>query len=92
MQGLLFLIDAANPADLNLSREMLNYFQQRHQVPIVVCANKQDLPEAQSLEVISAALQLPETIPILPLCSLQKASAIQAIRALIEKIQSERHP
>lgn len=89
MQGLLFLVDATNRADLSNSRSMLNYFRRNYQVPILVCANKQDLPGAQPLAALNAALQLPETIPLLPLCSLQKGSVSRVIKEILQRINQD---
>jgi signal recognition particle receptor subunit beta len=89
MQGLLFLVDATNRADLSNSRSMLNYFRRNYQVPILVCANKQDLPGAQPLAALNAALQLPEAIPLLPLCSLQKGSVSRVIKEILQRINQD---
>ncbi len=86
MQGLLFLVDATAQAHLDEARGMLDYFRKRHQVPIVVCANKQDLPGAQSPATLRVALQLPDSIPFLPLCAMEKASTHQAIEVLVHQI------
>jgi signal recognition particle receptor subunit beta len=49
-------------------------------------ANKQDLPNAMSLEEIKAKLKLPDKIEIVPCVATQKDSVEWVLNKLLEKV------
>jgi signal recognition particle receptor subunit beta len=63
------------------------------EVPLVVQANKQDLPGALSPAEISAALELPPGVPCVPACAEQglgvRETAVLAIRAAANLVQRD---
>lgn len=58
--GVIVLVDSTDPTTFHKARKIINFFQSRFSVPIVVGANKQDLPNAWSPEDIRIALDIDE--------------------------------
>lgn len=67
MHALLIIVDATDLAGARDAVAIADYYQERHNIPIIVCANKQDFSYARTPEQMCAALDLPRTIPLLPL-------------------------
>jgi len=67
MHALLIIVDATDLAGAKDAVAIADYYQERHNIPILVGANKQDLSYARTPEQMYAALDLPRTIPLLPL-------------------------
>lgn len=84
--GMIFLVDAANLADTVYAKMMLDYFLTYHKIPLLVCANKQDLTFALSPSDMRRALELPEEMFVMPLCALQKPEVMEAISALVKRV------
>lgn len=62
MRGLVFLVDSTQvPESAEQSRRMLAAFLARREVPLVVCANKQDLPGAWPVDHVRDVLGLNAT-------------------------------
>ncbi|RXG59497.1 ADP-ribosylation factor, partial [Armadillidium vulgare] len=58
-QGLIYVIDSNDPSRLDRVREELNYMldcEELRDCPVLVFANKQDLPEAVSPDEVTSAL------------------------------------
>jgi small GTP-binding protein len=88
--GVIVLVDSTNPETFHEARKIINFFESRYPVPIVVGANKQDLPNAWPPEMIKAALNLDtEDIPVIPVIAKDKESVKRALLTLLEEIYKE---
>jgi len=88
--GVIVLVDSTDPTTFHEARKIINFFQSRFPVPIVVGANKQDLPNAWSLEDIRIALDIDEeeSIPVIPVSAIDKESVKNALLTLFEIIRA----
>ncbi|MFN3813053.1 MAG: GTP-binding protein [Aquificaceae bacterium] len=89
--GMIVLVDSRDPSTFNEARRIINFFQSRFPVPMVVGANKQDLPNAWPPEDIMTALDIDkdEGIPVLPLSALNKEDVKRVLLYLLEMIRQE---
>ncbi|MCS7262789.1 MAG: ATP/GTP-binding protein [Aquificaceae bacterium] len=89
--GIIVLVDSTDPTTFHEARKIVNFFQSRFPVPIVIGANKQDLPNAWSPQEVSIALDISEEegIPVLPVSAVNKESVKQVLLALLEIIRQE---
>lgn len=62
VNGILLVVDSTKPGELERAKEMRKLAGE--QIPMVVLANKQDLPEALSIGEIRKALGLGEDVPV----------------------------
>jgi len=87
--GIIVLVDSTDPTTFHEARKIINFFQSRFPVPIVVGANKQDLPNAWSPEDIRIALDIDEEegIPVIPVSAIDKESVKNALLTLFEVIR-----
>ena len=87
--GIIILVDSTNPSTFHEARKIINFFQSRFPVPIVVGANKQDLPNAWSPEDVRTALDIDEEegIPVIPVSAIDKESVKNALLTLFEIIR-----
>lgn len=87
--GIIILVDSTNPTTFHEARKIINFFQSRFPVPIVVGANKQDLPNAWSPEDVRIALDINEEegIPVIPVSAIDKESVKNALLTLFEIIR-----
>ncbi|MFQ5648991.1 MAG: ATP/GTP-binding protein [bacterium] len=86
MDGLIFLLDAASLLDSIYAKMMLDYYLEYYQVPIQICANKQDLPNALSPEEVRTVLELKDSAAILPICAKRKEDVLQTLKLILAKI------
>ncbi|MBI5206886.1 MAG: GTP-binding protein [Candidatus Firestonebacteria bacterium] len=68
------------------TRTILNYFIDLSTVPIVVVANKQDLPNALSPHKIKQELSLPKRVSVLPCIATEKDKVEEISRYLVNNI------
>jgi small GTP-binding protein len=88
--GIIILVDSTNPETFHEARKIINYFESRYPVPMVVGANKQDLPNAWSPDMIKAALNLDaDDIPVVPVVATDKESVKKALLTLLDEIYKE---
>jgi len=87
--GIIILADSTDPTTFHEARKIINFFQSRFPVPIVVGANKQDLPNAWSPEDVRIALDIDEEegIPVIPVSAIDKESVKNALLTLFEIIR-----
>lgn len=87
--GIIILVDSTNPTTFHEARKIINFFQSRFPVPMVVGANKQDLPNAWSPEDVRVALDIDEEegIPVIPVSAIDKESVKNALLTLFEIIR-----
>ena len=65
--GCLFVVDSSDPARFAETKEILEGLREHKMMkgkPIVVVANKQDLPNALSSEELRKALEIPDDVPV----------------------------
>jgi Predicted GTPase len=87
--GVIVLMDSTDPTTFHEARKIINFFQSRFPVPIVVGANKQDLPNAWSPEDVRIALDIDEEeIPVIPVSAIDKESVKNALLTLFEIIKA----
>ena len=88
--GIIVLVDSTNPQTFHEARQIINFFESNYPVPMVVGANKQDLPDAWPPEMIKAALNLDtEDIPVIPVVATDKESVKNALLTLLQEIYKE---
>jgi small GTP-binding protein len=87
--GIIILVDSTDPTTFHEARKIINFFQSRFPVPMVVGANKQDLPNAWSPEDVRIALDIDEEegIPVIPVSAIDKESVKNALLTLFEIIR-----
>jgi signal recognition particle receptor subunit beta len=88
--GVIVLVDSTYPTTFHEARKIINFFQSRFLIPIVVCANKQDLTNAWSPEDIRIALDIDEEegIPVIPVSAIDKESVKNALLTLFGIIKA----
>ncbi|GAB6071954.1 ATP/GTP-binding protein [Venenivibrio stagnispumantis] len=86
MVGLVVLVDSTDPATFHEARKIINYFESRYPAPFVVGCNKQDLKGAWSPEDIRTALDLDESVKVLPLIATDKENVKTVLLELLEEI------
>ncbi len=84
--GLVVLLDSVRPDTFREAREILNTFQTYADVPYVVVANKQDLPDAWSPEDLRVALRIPRAIKVLPCVATDRESVKEVLLQLLYTI------
>lgn len=89
--GVIVLVDSTDPSTFHEARRIINFFQSRFPVPMVVGANKQDLEGAWSIKDITTTLDIDEEegIPVLPLSALDKESVKNVLLALLNIIKED---
>ncbi|MGC8852033.1 MAG: GTP-binding protein [Hydrogenobacter sp.] len=89
--GIIILVDSTDPSTFHEARKIINFFQSRFPVPMVVGANKQDLPNAWSPEDVRTALDIDEDegIPVIPVSAIDKESVKNALLTLLNLIKEE---
>jgi len=87
--GIIILVDSTDPTTFHEARKIINFFQSRFPVPMVVGANKQDLPNAWSPEDVRIALDIDEEegIPVIPVSAIDKESVKNTLLTLFEIIR-----
>ncbi|MCS7284346.1 MAG: ATP/GTP-binding protein [Hydrogenobacter thermophilus] len=89
--GIIILVDSTDPSTFHEARRIINFFQSRFPVPMVVGANKQDLPNAWSPEDVRVALDIDEEegIPVLPVSAIDKNNVKNVLLTLLNIIREE---
>ena len=87
--GIIVLVDSTDPKTFHEARRIINFFQSRFPVPIVVGANKQDMPNAWTPEDVMFALDISEEegIPVIPLSAKNKDDVKKTLLTLLEIIR-----
>ncbi|WP_448587405.1 GTP-binding protein [Thermocrinis sp.] len=88
--GVIILVDSTNPTTFHEARKIINFFQSRFPVPLVVGANKQDLPNAWSPQDVKIALDINENedIPVIPVSAVDKESVKNTLLTLLEIVKT----
>ena len=87
--GVIVLVDSTDPKTFHEARRIINFFYSRFPVPIVVGANKQDMPNAWSADDVKFALDITEeeNIPVVPLSAKNKEDVKKILLILLDIIK-----
>lgn len=83
--GAVLLIDATKPQALEHARHHLRLIRQKR-LPMVIVANKSDLPGTMSDSEIRGGLQLPKEVPIFFISATHKADVRLVLESLVDFI------
>ena len=88
--GVIVLVDSTDPSTFHEARRIINFFQSRYPIPLVVAANKQDLPNAWSPRDVAIALDISEEeeIPVVGISAKKKEHVKKTLLLLLELIKS----
>jgi small GTP-binding protein len=81
--GAILLIDATKPEALERARYHVQLIQEKH-LPMVVAANKADLPDTMSEGEIRKHLKLAKDIPVLFISATRKADVLVVLESLVD--------
>jgi small GTP-binding protein len=85
--GFLYLLDSTDDSRwYEVFKQIALFRKISPNAPFLFVANKQDLPNAMSLEEIKAKLKLPDKIEIVPCVATQKDSVEWVLNKLLEKV------
>ena len=84
VNGVLLVIDTTRPEDFPRARQILDLVGKT--APVVVLANKSDLPEGMSEEQVREGLELPEEVPIIKTVATEGKGLHEALRRLAEMV------
>mgnify|MGYP000507016116 CR=1 FL=1 len=91
MKGYIVLVDSSDIVSIINGKDLLQHFKERYpDVPYIIGANKIDLLSASFSMVIDILND--EIDNIQPLSAINKRSAMEIIRRLLDKITSNRQP
>lgn len=84
VNGILLVIDCSRREDLPRAKEMRE--RVGNEVPLVVLANKSDLPGAMSEDEVRGGLALDASVPVVPTVATEGAGLQKALSLLAERI------
>jgi signal recognition particle receptor subunit beta len=82
------LVDASRPQDLRASRRILNFMNQKAQIPLLIGVTHMDCPDAWEAEDLALALGLwdeDKRPPIMPVNANERASVFEALITLVNE-------
>ena len=87
--GVVVLVDSTDPSTFHEARKIINFFQSRYPVPMVVAANKQDLDNAWSPKDVATALDITEEegIPVIGISAKNKEDVKKVLLTLLDMIK-----
>lgn len=89
MHGYLFIVDSSSEEKVKEAVGMYSFFRENFpDVPHVVAANKQDMPNAINLYSVKAILKVPYEVKIVPLIATNRRSALFTLVTLLEEIRN----
>ena len=89
MLGFVVLADSTRPETFNEAKRILETFRAYAPTPYVVAANKQDLPDAWSIDDLRIALRLEDGVKMLPCSARDKESVKNVLLELLYSILEE---
>jgi len=87
--GVFLLVDSTKPATFPRAKKMLEKTR-AYGLPYVVVANKQDLPDALSVDEIRKKMKISKSVPIIPTSAVKKKGVLEAFETLIDMITEMR--
>jgi uncharacterized protein len=82
------MVDSSTPETFNSTVKIIHKLECA-EIPYVVVANKQDLPNAWLVDDVRIALRVPDDIPVLPCVAHDKKSVASVLIALCEVILND---
>mgnify|MGYP003902496527 FL=1 len=93
MLGFVVMVDSTRPETFREAKSILETFRAYAPTPYVVAANKQDLPDAWSVEDLRVALRLDPEIKMLPCVATDresvKAVLLELLYSILEELEEE---
>ncbi len=89
MLGFIVMVDSTKPETFREAKSILETFRAYASTPYVVAANKQDLPDAWSIEDLRIALRIEDGVKLLPCVANKKDSVKEVLLALLYSILQE---
>lgn len=93
MLGFVVMVDSSRPETFREAMTILETFRAYAPTPYVVAANKQDLPDAWSVEDLRVALRLDPEIKMLPCVATDresvKAVLLELLYSILEEMEEE---
>ena len=86
MLGFVVLVDSTRPEPFREAKSILETFKAYAPTPYVVAANKQDMPDAWSVDDLRIALRLGDTVKFLSCTSTDKESVKNVLLELLYSI------
>ena len=87
--GFIFLVDSTAEELWKDTLRQIEIMVKDKDVPYVVCANKQDLPDAKPVSYVREKLGLPSSIPVLPCVAKDRDTVYQIISILYSIIEEK---
>lgn len=89
MLGFVVMVDSSRPETFREAKSILEIFRAYAPTPYVVAANKQDHPDAWTVEDMRIALRLDPAIKLLPCVATRKESVKSVLLELLYSILAE---
>jgi small GTP-binding protein len=89
MLGFVVLVDSTRPETFREARSILETFRAYAPTPYIVAANKQDKPDAWSVDDLKIALRMDPKIKILPCVAMNKENVKTVLLELLYVILAE---
>jgi len=83
--GVILMVDATKPQFLPRAKEMIGMLAERN-VPMIIAANKTDLPGRMEEKEIRAALGIKAEIPLFFISATNKADVRHVLESLVNSI------
>lgn len=83
--GIFLIVDSTAPKDFIRAKQMLE-ITKGYGLPYLIVANKQDMPDAMSIDEIRSHFNIPEDVPIIPTIATDQKGVHDAFEQLVEKI------
>ncbi len=84
--GVVVLVDSAKVERIKEARPIIDYFYSRLQVPYIVAANKQDLPDAWPPEYVRSILDLDSSVKVVPCIATDRESVKGVLLELLDDV------
>ena len=85
--GFIFLVDSTTEEFWQDTLKQIKIMVKDKKAPYIVCANKQDLPQARTVNYIREKLELPRDVYVLPCVAKDKEVVLQIVSILISLIK-----
>ncbi len=83
--GVILVVDSTKPEDFSRAKEMMRKANV-YGLPYVIAANKQDLPNALSIEDVRKRMDAPDEVAIIGTVASEKTSVLKVLDNLLDKI------
>jgi small GTP-binding protein len=88
--GFIYLLDSTDDSRwYEVFKQIAMFRKIAPKAPFIFAANKQDMPDAMTLEEIKKKLKLPEQFEIVPLVAFDKEQVAEVIEKLLEKVEEK---